>query len=316
MIAAHKKRRYLGVVIVATVLLTATPSRANLIINVNGQMPDLNFSGSNADELVVLDAAVHFWTSGIGGNRVFQLNIQAQDFANAPFAGGRLDTFDGLHRPTSGTLFIDPNLSNNFPGSQLSFFWFVDPTPLDHSEFTPHGDFGPNHRHFTGGPGVGKPDERHIDLLTILMHEMGHTLGWSADPLDRPDYNPLFVALMEPQPAAFQDGTLVFLKFGSDLIPLAGDGLGPDSQNELSHLGSLGQIPGWQGTLMSRVFLFTDRFLPGDVDYRLFEVAYGDTNQVVPEPASCLVFAVGSIGALVVFCGRRKRRSSSADPVN
>jgi hypothetical protein len=306
----RRQRRRLGcVVTVAAVLAVgapAAPARADLVINVAGSLPDLNFNGSNADEKVVLDAAIHFWTSGIGGSRVFQLNLQTVDFANAPFAGGRLDTFDGLQRPTSGTLFIDPNLANNFPGAPLSFFWFVDPTPLDHSEFTPHSDFGPNHRHFTGGPGVGKPDERHIDLLTILMHEMGHALGWAADPIDRPTYNPLFVALMEPQPADFQDGTLVFLRFGTDLIPLAGDGLGADSQNELSHLGSLGQIPGWQGSLMSRVFLFTDRYLPGDVDYRLFEVAYGDVNQVVPEPGSWILCALGGVGVLGFMDRRRK----------
>src|SRR5262249_44257287 len=40
--------------------------------------------------------------------------------------------------------------------------WFVDPTPGDDSEFTTPGDQG---------------EQRRMDLLTVLMHEMGHQLG-------------------------------------------------------------------------------------------------------------------------------------------
>src|SRR5262249_29879630 len=40
--------------------------------------------------------------------------------------------------------------------------WFVDPTPHDDREFTTPGDQGQQNR---------------IDLLTVLMHEVGHLLG-------------------------------------------------------------------------------------------------------------------------------------------
>jgi hypothetical protein len=40
--------------------------------------------------------------------------------------------------------------------------WFVDPTPGDDSEFTTPGDQG---------------EQRRIDLLTVLEHELGHLLG-------------------------------------------------------------------------------------------------------------------------------------------
>ena len=40
--------------------------------------------------------------------------------------------------------------------------WFVDPTPGDDSEFTTPGDQG---------------EQGRIDLLTALMHEIGHLLG-------------------------------------------------------------------------------------------------------------------------------------------
>jgi hypothetical protein len=44
--------------------------------------------------------------------------------------------------------------------------WFIDPTPADDSEFTTPGDQG---------------EQNHMDLLTVLMHEMGHVLGYGHD---------------------------------------------------------------------------------------------------------------------------------------
>src|SRR5262249_23479689 len=44
--------------------------------------------------------------------------------------------------------------------------WFVDRTPRDDSEFTTPGDQG---------------EQNHMDLLTVLMHEMGHVLGLDHD---------------------------------------------------------------------------------------------------------------------------------------
>jgi hypothetical protein len=40
--------------------------------------------------------------------------------------------------------------------------WFIDPTPRDDSEFTTPGDLGEQNR---------------MDLLTVLLHEIGHLLG-------------------------------------------------------------------------------------------------------------------------------------------
>jgi hypothetical protein len=47
--------------------------------------------------------------------------------------------------------------------SARAWGWFVDPTPWDDSEFSTPGNQGEQNR---------------MDLLTALMHEMGHVLGY------------------------------------------------------------------------------------------------------------------------------------------
>jgi hypothetical protein len=47
--------------------------------------------------------------------------------------------------------------------------WFVDPTPADDHEFTAPGDQG---------------EQRRIDLLTVLEHELGHLLGYDHSDTD------------------------------------------------------------------------------------------------------------------------------------
>jgi PKD repeat protein len=54
----------------------------------------------------------------------------------------------------SGTIWIDDDAAG--------WGWFVDTTPWDDSEFTMPGDQG---------------EQDHMDLLTVVMHEMGHVLG-------------------------------------------------------------------------------------------------------------------------------------------
>src|SRR5262249_47910933 len=49
--------------------------------------------------------------------------------------------------------------------------WFIDPTPLSDREFAPTAKAGELVAR-TGGPARGL-----MDLLTVVMHEMGHVLG-------------------------------------------------------------------------------------------------------------------------------------------
>ncbi len=67
------------------------------------------------------------------------------------------------------TILIDRNAAG--------YGWFIDPTPQDDSEFTP----------LASGAMVALPQSaaaRHADLLTTVMHEMGHVLGYPDDIAD------------------------------------------------------------------------------------------------------------------------------------
>ena len=59
-------------------------------------------------------------------------------------------------------------LQPRYPTTAAGYGWYIDPTPLDDSEFT----LSPAH------PVTLSPSHR-MDLLSAVMHELGHTLGHS-----------------------------------------------------------------------------------------------------------------------------------------
>src|SRR5262249_26774146 len=64
---------------------------------------------------------------------------------------------------TTDTVLIDVNAGG--------FGWFIDPTPGDDAEFTTTGDT----RSFTAS--AASPASAGTDLLTVVMHELGHVYG-------------------------------------------------------------------------------------------------------------------------------------------
>jgi hypothetical protein len=72
----------------------------------------------------------------------------------------------GLAFEDEGTVWIDDDAAG--------YGWFVDPTPLEDSEFV--------------GCMCGSPAKRRMDLLTVVLHELGHLAGLpDLDPASNPD---------------------------------------------------------------------------------------------------------------------------------
>jgi hypothetical protein len=77
-------------------------------------------------------------------------------------------TYLGEWSKAADTIFVDTNAKG--------WGWFIDPTPGQDSEFPLK--VAKTEERATSGPAAGE-----IDLLTVVMHEMGHLLGY-------PDLNP------------------------------------------------------------------------------------------------------------------------------
>jgi len=277
--------------LVLVIVLVLSASLHAATITVVGTLADHDGDGSNANEMADLNRSISLWEGLILSNRIFTLSVVSAAMGFA--AAGGISTFNANNIPTSGTITMSTNTT-----------WLVG---TSQNQFTQHFDSNQHHQHLVGGPTGG------IDFLSVLNQEIGHALGWNAEPVGFPNFNPRFIALMNPQPTNFSVGTTVFLSWGDYNVPLAGDGLGADvgvRVNEMSHTGNTGATTGWLPTNMSR-FLpgigSGDRYLPGQADFEMFKHAYGDTvagpSDPVPEPATLTLLGIG----LLVGAAFRKR---------
>jgi hypothetical protein len=94
--------------------------------------------------------------AGVGGAVLTQL--QSATYQVGQFAGPIL----GRAYPQTQTVVLDANAAG--------YGWFVDPTPLQDEEFA---------RDDTGALAAlpGEPAAGRMDLLTVVLHEMGHLVG-------------------------------------------------------------------------------------------------------------------------------------------
>ncbi|QDT97805.1 golvesin C-terminal-like domain-containing protein [Gimesia aquarii] len=112
---------------------------------------------TQADLNSVRDAALSYWTAtGISAAELERLQSISFVLADLP------DTM--LGGATSTTIMIDINAAGHG--------WFVDDTPFDHSEFTEDANGGLTANEESDAFG-------RMDLLTVVLHEFGHTLGYA-----------------------------------------------------------------------------------------------------------------------------------------
>jgi hypothetical protein len=105
----------------------------------------------------VYGQAVDIWSATPGVAWHQQAILQSVDVQISDLPGARLGQAFG------STITLDVNAAG--------WGWFVDPTPWDDNEFVSEGDSG------LLTADNDSTAEGRIDLLTAVMHELGHVLG-------------------------------------------------------------------------------------------------------------------------------------------
>jgi Ca2+-binding RTX toxin-like protein len=113
----------------------------------------------------IVAAAMERWTSVLGAA---DTRLQAFDDLSVTFAD-----LPGLAlgQTTGHSIVIDRD--------GAGFGWYVDLTPADAGEFTVHAEAST----LTAAAGSGA--YAHMDLVTVVAHELGHALGFDHDDADR-----------------------------------------------------------------------------------------------------------------------------------
>jgi DNA/RNA endonuclease G (NUC1) len=110
------------------------------------------------------NSAFTLWNTLLSPTTPFNINLQLVDLPTGQLAEAVVTKFDDSGRPNGGTLLIDHNAND--------IGWYIDPTPLDHSEFTTTLT-DTAFRATPSSPAAGR-----YDLLTTILHEMGHLSGF------------------------------------------------------------------------------------------------------------------------------------------
>jgi hypothetical protein len=249
-------------------------------ITVAGSLGDLDGNGSSVEEQRVVNYAAALWGGSITNNATFNLTVEAADLKGGTGRGG-ITSFDQEGRPNAGSVSIGNSLN--------SFSWFVDPTPEDNNEFTPDTEYG---FLFLDGP-----EGMYLDLLSTMLHEIGHILAMDAD-LASPGFNVRYLSLIS------LEGEDAFLNLPSGKVPLAG-------KNNLSHFAPVGTYGKGRTLMDSPRLIFNGRIvrtLPDPISIEAINIVQRspqDDTSSVPEPNSMYLAAIGT---LLAACFKIKKR--------
>jgi len=120
------------------------PTSANLTAASTAPRPVAATLNPNQVQPLLIEAITRWAASGVDTNILSGVHVRITDLPSAI-----------LGQAVGDTIYLDSNAAG--------WGWFIDPTPHNNSEFTTPGNQGEQHR---------------MDLLTVVMHELGHVLGY------------------------------------------------------------------------------------------------------------------------------------------
>jgi hypothetical protein len=120
---------------------------------------NLFHTSTSTSNNIYKDSSLHLWSTLFDPTFI---NFQITDLPTGQLAEAQITKFDSQGRPNGGTILIDHNANG--------VGWFIDQTPFDNTEFAQ--TLTDTAYRATTGDAYGK-----YDLLTSILHEMGHLAG-------------------------------------------------------------------------------------------------------------------------------------------
>ncbi|MDM9385690.1 PKD domain-containing protein [Chlorogloeopsis sp. ULAP01] len=134
------------------------PSFVTLQQFISSNSPNHNLTSNLFSDLKY--SSTNLWSTLF--DPTFNINFSFTDLPTGQLAEAQITNYDSLGRPNGGTILIDHNANG--------IGWFIDRTPWENGEFT--SSLTDTAFRATTGDAVGK-----YDLLTTILHEMGHLAG-------------------------------------------------------------------------------------------------------------------------------------------
>ena len=145
--------------------------------NSSSETTSVLFVHNSSSEIinVLNNSATNIWSDLLQSPTQLDIDFQITDLPTGQLAEATITSFNNLGVPNAGTIAIDYNANG--------VGWFIDPTPLDNSEFSVVGDKEDKEDREDKGEtyllataeseAIGK-----YDLLTTVLHELAHLYGF------------------------------------------------------------------------------------------------------------------------------------------